>query len=87
MLILYNSLIWSTLEYGTPFWNSRYPVGIDRIECVQCAFTRFLAYIYKGKTGIEQPATRFRFALLLLKAILKGMGPQKQWIANDEIPK
>lgn len=44
ILTLYNSLIRNTLEYATPVWNPHYQVHVERIESIQRAFTRFLAY-------------------------------------------
>lgn len=42
--VLYNSLVRSILEYASPAWNPAYRVHIDRIECIQKKFTRYLRY-------------------------------------------
>lgn len=46
--ILYNALVRSHLEYACVAWNPVYTVHSQRLESVQRAFTRHLAYVSPG---------------------------------------
>ncbi|CAG5018795.1 unnamed protein product [Parnassius apollo] len=46
--ILYNALVRSNLEYASVAWNPVYVVHSQRLEGIQRAFTRHLAFITQG---------------------------------------
>ncbi|KAL0822801.1 hypothetical protein ABMA28_004807 [Loxostege sticticalis] len=49
--VLYCSYVRSILEYCSQIWNPQYNIYIDRLECVQRKFMRYLQY--KSKTYID----------------------------------
>lgn len=47
-ILLYNALVRSHLEFACTVWSPLYAVHSQRIECIQRAFTRHIAYISQG---------------------------------------
>lgn len=68
MLLVYNSVVRSILEFGTVIWNPLYKVHGDRIEKIQRKFTRMLSY----KCGLRNTLNSYEdrlshFEMLSLK--------------------
>lgn len=53
-IVLYNAFVRSILEFGSVVWNPHYAVHSQRVEAIQRAFTRHLAYV-SGSISPQSP--------------------------------
>lgn len=71
--MLFNSLVRSILEYGSIIWNPSYTIHIDRIEKINKAFTRHLAFVTSGvsnRCNYRQRLEHFNIVRLKYRRIM-----------------
>ncbi|KAF9794845.1 hypothetical protein SFRURICE_015124 [Spodoptera frugiperda] len=96
--ILYNSLVLSHLEFASEVWSPIYAVQSQRIESVQRAFTRHLAYISSGishRVPYYQRLNHFKMNtlnnrrkihdILFLHKLLNGMADCNELVDNIKL--
>lgn len=49
VILVYNNLVRSILEYGSEIWNPRYAVHVQRIESVQRKFVKIINFRYNNR--------------------------------------
>ncbi|KAG6451642.1 hypothetical protein O3G_MSEX007258 [Manduca sexta] len=60
-IVIYNAIVRNHLEYGSLIWNPFYCIHSQRLENIQRAFTRYLAFSFSGISHRSSYNSRLEF--------------------------
>ncbi|CAG9134982.1 unnamed protein product [Plutella xylostella] len=86
-ILLYNALVRSHLEFASVAWSPHYTVHSQRIESIQRAFTRYLAFTSTGishRNTYDQRLNFFNMHTLRDRRIVQDLKEELRATGSDD---